>query len=251
MEKAHLELDHVTVSFDGFKALNDLSFHVSSGGVKVLIGPNGSGKSTLLDAVIGKVHPSAGRILYKGNDITKVPAHKIAHMGIRRKFQAPGVLSNLSVYENLVVAVRESKGVFASMRWGLKTAERDRIEEVLEMIQLSERRDVLAAHLSHGEKQWLEIGMVISSAPELLLLDEPTAGMTQQESTMTANLIRRLGSMHTVLVIDHDMSFVEQLDCSVSVLHMGKLLKEGSMEAIRCDPAVVSVYLGRAAVVHA
>ena len=248
MQKPLLELDHVTVSFDGFHALDDLSFRVATGGVKVLIGPNGSGKSTLLDTVIGKVRPASGRVLYNGRDITSVAAHKIAHMGIRRKFQAPGVLPNLSVYDNLVVAVRESKGVFASMRWGLRQRERDRVEEVLDMIALSERREVLGSHLSHGEKQWLEIGMVISSDPELLLLDEPTAGMTHQESAMTAELIQRLGELHTVLVIDHDMAFVELLDASISVLHMGKLLKEGSMEAIRSDPSVVSVYLGQSLV---
>jgi urea transport system ATP-binding protein len=134
------------------------------------------------------------------------------------------------------------------MRWGLRQRERDRVEEVLDMIALSERREVLGSHLSHGEKQWLEIGMVISSDPELLLLDEPTAGMTHQESAMTAELIQRLGELHTVLVIDHDMAFVELLDASISVLHMGKLLKEGSMEAIRSDPSVVSVYLGQSLV---
>ena len=246
MEKPLLVLDHVTVSFDGFKALNDLSFQVMPGGVKVLIGPNGSGKSTLLDTVIGKVRPSSGRVFYDGDDITNVPAHRIAHMGIGRKFQAPGVLPNLTVYDNLLIAVRRNKGVFASLRWTLTSDQQHRIEEVLELVSLTDRRDVLAAYLSHGEKQWLEIGMVMSARPNLLLLDEPTAGMTFTESAQTAELIQRLGERHTVLVIDHDMAFVEQLNASISVLHMGKLLKEGTMSTIRNDADVISVYLGRA-----
>lgn len=244
MEKALLELEDITVSFDGFKALNSLSSQIPSGGIKVFIGPNGSGKSTLLDTVIGKVRPESGRVIYNGVDITHMPAHRIAHMGIRCKFQTPGILGKLTVYENLAVAARGHKGVFRNFGRGLNATERERVEEVLDIIDMTDRRDLIAGELSHGEQQWLEIGMVVSSEPDLLLLDEPTAGMTANESWQTAQLIRRLASQHTVLVIDHDMTFVEQLDASISVLHMGQVLKEGNMEAVRNDPEVVSVYLG-------
>ena len=240
-----LELDRVTVSFDGFKALNELSFTLPAGGVKVLIGPNGSGKSTVLDTIIGKVQPVSGKVVFRGKEITNVPEHRIAQMGIRRKFQAPGVLGNLTVQDNLAVAVRKTKGLLGNLRIGLTASEKDRVEEVLEIVGLEEKRSMLASQLSHGEKQWLEIGMVVGSEPELLLLDEPTAGMTTQESAQTATLIKRLADRHTVLVIDHDMAFVEQLDAMISVLYAGRLLTQGDMRQIRNDPEVVSVYLGR------
>ena len=240
-----IALDSVTVSFDGFKALNNLTFSVMPGGVKVIIGPNGSGKSTLLDTIIGKVRPASGKVLYNGQDITGKAEHRIAQMGIRRKFQAPGVLGNLSVYDNLAVAVRKSKSLWGNLRLGLTKAEKARVLEVLQIIGLKEKQQMAAANLSHGEKQWLEIGIVVGSEPELLLLDEPTAGMTAQETRLTAELIKRLAEKHTVLVIDHDMAFVEQLNALISVLHMGRLLREGDMKQIREDPEVISVYLGR------
>jgi urea transport system ATP-binding protein len=241
-----LALERVTVSFNGFRALNELTYHLMPGGLKVLIGPNGSGKSTLLDAVIGRVRPESGRVLYKGVDITAMAEHRIAQMGIRRKFQAPGVLGGLSVEENVAVAVRRAKGLWANLRPGLSAQEKTSMEEVLVMVGLADKRRLPASQLSHGEKQWLEMGMVVGCEPELLLLDEPTSGMTSVETTLTAGLVRRLAERHTVLVIDHDMSFVEQLEAPVSVLHQGKLLREGDMQSIRNDPEVVSVYLGRA-----
>lgn len=240
-----LHLDDVVVDFDGFKAVDHLTFTVMPETVRVLIGPNGAGKSTLLDAVIGKVRPTAGRIVYQGRDITKLPEHKIAQLGIRRKFQAPGVLEGLSVFDNLAVATRKTRRLWGNLRFQLGALEQERIDEVLDLIGLQARRNDAAAALAHGEKQWLEIGMVVAADPDLLLLDEPTAGMTEDETAQTAELIIRLSSDHTILVIEHDMTFVEQLAAPVSVLHMGRLLKEGEMDAIREDPEVIEVYLGR------
>lgn len=240
-----LAVENVTVSFSGFKALDNLNFNVVAGGVKVIIGPNGAGKSTLLDTVIGKVRPTSGRVIYKGTDITGMSEHKIAQMGIRRKFQAPGILPGLSVNDNVAVAVQKSKGLLSNLGSGLRPRERERVDSVLQVTGLTGKRNMLAAHLAHGEKQWLEIGMVVASEPELVMLDEPTAGMTDAETFQTAQLIRQLSEALTVLVIDHDMTFVEQLGGAISVLHMGKLLKEGNIQEIRNDPDVISVYLGR------
>lgn len=240
-----LDIREVTVSFDGFKALDGVDFQVFANTIKMLIGPNGAGKSTLLDTIIGKVRPTSGHVLYRGRDLTRMAEYKIAQQGVCRKFQAPGLLESLSVYDNLAVAVRQAKGWWANLRVRLRDEEEARIAEVLELIQLPHKRDAPAAELAHGEKQWLEIGMVIAGRPELLLLDEPTAGMTHQETAQTAALIRSLAEQHTVLVIDHDMSFVELLGAPVSVLHQGRLLVEGSVEEVRTNPDVVAVYLGR------
>lgn len=246
MTDALLELREVTVDFDGFKALDTLSFSVQPNTIKVLIGPNGAGKSTLCDCVIGKVRASRGAVYYKGRDITHLTEHKITQAGICRKFQAPGVLEHLSVFDNVVVAVRQQRQWFQSLHWHLTRNERQRIEDVLSRISLADKRDMQASHLAHGEKQWLEIGMVIAQDPELLLLDEPTAGMTAQETAKTAALIRDLVAEHTILVIDHDMSFVALLDAPVSILHQGKLLTEGDMAEVRNNEEVINVYLGRA-----
>jgi len=191
------------------------------------------------------VNPASGRIIYRGENITNVAEHKIAQMGIRRKFQAPGILEGLTVLDNLAVAVRENRRLWGNLRSGLRAEERARVDEVLDLIGLQWRRDSMASVLAHGEKQWLEIGMVVVADPDLLLLDEPTAGMTSDETAQTAELILRLSRDHTILVIEHDMAFVEQLAAPVSVLHMGRLLKEGDMKAIREDPEVIEVYLGR------
>lgn len=246
MSEPLLRLEDLTVSFDGFKAIDGLSFQVERGAIRMLIGPNGAGKSTLCDTVIGKVRPAQGRVLYKGQDITRASEHHIVRMGICRKFQTPGVLENLSVADNLAVAVREHKGWWSNLRAGLGRAEAARVEEILGLVGLAHKRQMPAAQLAHGEKQWLEIGMVVAADPELLLLDEPTAGMTAQETARTAELILRLAGRHTVLVIDHDMDFVELLGAPVSVLHMGRLFKEGTLQELRDDPAVVEIYLGRA-----
>lgn len=245
LSESLLEVQDVTVSFDGFKALTDLSFSVSRGSIRMLIGPNGAGKSTLLDTIIGKVRPATGQIRYGGQIISGLPEHKIVQLGICRKFQAPGVLDALSVRDNLRMAVRRDKGWLANFRTRLSRAEEERVSEVLGLTGLAARADFPALQLAHGEKQWLEIGMVVASDPQLLLLDEPTAGMTAQETAQTAALIRGLAGRHTILVIDHDMTFVELLGAPVSVLHQGQLFREGSLEEIRADPDVMEIYLGR------
>ena len=240
-----LEVQDVTVSFDGFKALTDLNFSVARGSIRMLIGPNGAGKSTLLDTIIGKVRPAKGQVRYGGRVISGLPEHEIVRLGVCRKFQAPGVLDALSVRDNLRVAVRRDKGWLANFRSRLGEAEEARVDEVLGLTGLKARADVPALQLAHGEKQWLEIGMVVGSDPQLLLLDEPTAGMTAQETAQTAALIRELAGRHTILVIDHDMTFVELLGAPVSVLHQGRLFREGRLDEIRSDPDVMEIYLGR------
>jgi urea transport system ATP-binding protein len=239
-----LAVDGVTVDFDGFKALNGFSMTLDRGALRVLIGPNGAGKSTLCDTIIGRVRPTKGSVYFKGEDITHLPEHQIVQRGICRKFQAPGILSSLTVLDNLLIAARSDRRWWRSIT-AASPAERTRACEVLEQVGLIERRDMLAGELAHGEKQWLEIGMVVATDADLLLLDEPTAGMGPAETNRTAELIHSLLGRHAVLVIDHDMSFVEQLGGRVTVLHQGQFLKEGSVAQIRQDPDVVAVYLGR------
>ncbi len=240
-----LAVDGVTVDFDGFKALNGFSLTLDRGSLRVLIGPNGAGKSTLCDTIIGRVRATSGHVVFKGEEITHLPEHEIVGRGICRKFQTPGILPNLTVLDNLLIASQRDRRWWRSFGHGSSAQEHERVDEVLETIGLSDRRDVLAAELAHGEKQWLEIGMVVATDADLLLLDEPTAGMGPQETSRTAKLIHRLLGRHAVLVIDHDMSFVEQLDGRVTVMHMGQFLKEGSVAEIRNDADVAAVYLGR------
>jgi urea transport system ATP-binding protein len=246
-----LEVEGVTVSFDGFRAIQNLSLRVARGSLRVLIGPNGAGKSTLLDTIIGKVRPVSGDVRYQGKSILKLSEHRIASLGICRKFQAPGVLDGLSVRENLLVSAKRGKNVWASLKRGAGRAEAQRVSELLALIDLTHKADQLAAGLAHGEKQWLEIGMVVASDPELLLLDEPTAGMTAHETARTAELIRSLAGQHTVLVIDHDMQFVELLNAPITVLHQGQVFREGDLSSLRADPDVMEIYLGRPKEAHA
>lgn len=248
MSTALLEVRDLTVSFDGFKALDGFNLSLQPASVRVLIGPNGAGKSTLCDAIIGRVRATGGRIAFRGRDITRRREHEIVRLGICRKFQTPGVLDGLTVWENLALAARQRRGCWRAIGSGgagLASAERERAEEVLEHMGLRARRGHLAGALAHGQKQWLEMGMVVASDADLLLLDEPAAGMTQEESAQAAALIRRLSSRHSFLVIDHDMTFVDRLEAPVSVMHMGRLLKEGTLDEIRRDPQVAAVYLGR------
>ena len=240
-----LEIDDVTVDYDGFKALNGLKLTIPSGGLTVVIGPNGAGKSTMCDAVIGRVRPSAGRVRLRGQDLGKLTEHAIVAKGICRKFQTPGVLTALSVYDNLLLAAAGDRRWFKAFR--LKPSETDvaRAEETLALVGLEAQRDALAGQLSHGEKQWLEIGMVVATGCELLLLDEPTAGMGAPESSRTAEIIRGLVGRHSVLVIDHDIDFVEQLGGHVVVMHQGAVFREGTLAQVRNDPDVASIYLGR------
>ncbi|MDE3156008.1 MAG: urea ABC transporter ATP-binding protein UrtD [Acidobacteriota bacterium] len=241
-----LQVEHLTVSFDDFKAIDDLSLTLEPQSVRVLIGPNGAGKSTLLDAIIGRVRPSAGRIVLRGTDITRMPAHRIVRAGICRKFQTPGLLDSLTVYENLALADARGRGWRAALRTRPTRDQQVRTEQILQLTGLTAERHRPAGRLAHGQKQWLEIGMVVASDAELLLLDEPAAGMSHGEREQTADLVQRLTTRHSVLVIDHDMAFVERLRAPVSVLHMGRLLKEGTLQEVRQDPQVRAVYLGRA-----
>jgi urea transport system ATP-binding protein len=246
MAEPLLEVENITVSFEGFKALDGVNLKVFPTSVEVVIGSNGAGKSTLMDAVIGRVHPVAGSVRFKGEEITKLPEFEIVRRGICRKFQTPGILPTLTVEENVIVAAKRSRGWISGLRRSISRAEAARVSEILELIALSEKRRMVAAHLAHGAKQWLEIGMVVASDGDLLLLDEPAAGMTHQERAKTADLIKALAQRHAFVVIDHDMDFVEQLNAPVTVLHQGRLLRQGTIEEVRNDPQVQAVYLGRA-----
>jgi len=246
MSAPMLQMDRVTVDFDGFKAINDLSLTIAAGSMTVVIGPNGAGKSTMCDTIIGRVRPTAGRVLFHGEEIQREAEHRIVARGICRKFQTPGVLIGLSVIDNLAIAAMRDRRWWKSFTRTGEEEARAKAEEVLAKVGLADRRDALAGNLSHGEKQWLEIGMVVATDAELLLLDEPTAGMGAVESTQTADIIKTLVGKHAVLVIDHDIDFVSQLDGHVVVLHQGALLREGTLAAIRQDEEVAAIYLGRA-----
>jgi urea transport system ATP-binding protein len=245
METPLLKVENVTVSFDGFKALDNVSLTAVPTSIQVVIGPNGAGKSTLMDTIIGRVRPLSGRVIFKGADMTHLPEYEIVRRGICRKFQTPGILPTLTVEENIAVAAKRRRGWVRSFRRSLSSAEREHVDEVLDIIGLRGKSKMQAGHLAHGAKQWLEIGMVVSSNGELLLLDEPAAGMTHQERGKTAELIKGLARRHSFIVIDHDMDFVEALDAPVSVLHMGRMLRQGTIQEVRDDAQVQAVYLGR------
>lgn len=240
-----LKLENVTVDFDGFKALTNVSLDLSPCALRILIGPNGAGKSTLCDTIIGRVRPTSGKIWFKEDLITSLSEPEIVRRGICRKFQTPGILPSLSVMDNLLVGIRKNRQWWHALTTRVPAAEKERAEEILDLIGLSDRRHALAASLAHGEKQWLEIGMVVGTDSDLLLLDEPTAGMGPHDTQRTAELILSLIDRHAVLVIDHDMSFVEALNGYTTVLHQGQVLKEGSVAEIRADAQVAAVYLGR------
>ncbi len=240
-------LEDVTVDFDGFKALRDLNFIVNYRELRVVIGPNGAGKTTLLDVISGKVKPAAGRVIFgKDQDLLPLREHEITTLGIGRKFQTPSIYSNLSVWENLDLSLRrKSKGVFATLVSKLDRSEIDRIASMLRTIGLEEKAAARAGALSHGEKQWLEVGMVLLQDPTLLLVDEPVAGMTDQETEKTGMLLQSLADKHSIIVIEHDMEFVRQIARTVTVLHEGTVLCEGPVDKVQADPRVVEIYLGR------
>jgi len=241
-----LYLDGVTVSFDGFKALNGLSLVVDKGELRTIIGPNGAGKTTMLDVVTGKSRPDEGRVLFNGDcDLTKLDEAAIANLGIGRKFQQPTVFENLTVLDNLELALKTDRRIFSTLFFRLKDEHTQRIESTLDMVGLTAHRTNLAGTLSHGQKQWLEIGMLLIQDQELLLLDEPVAGMTDQETEETVLLILSIAEDRTVIVVEHDMEFVRSLGARVSVLHEGRVLAEGSIDTIQNNPRVVEVYLGR------
>src|SRR5882724_10407754 len=241
-----LYLNNVTVSFDGFKALNSLSLAVEKGEMRAIIGPNGAGKTTMMDVITGKTRPDAGEVFFEGTiDLTKHDEAEIAGLGIGRKFQKPTVFEFHTISDNLELALKGERGVFASLFHRLSAAEATRIEDILETIRLGHLRDALAGSLSHGQRQWLEIGMLLAQDPKLLLVDEPAAGMTDEETAETAKLLKTIAETHSVIVVEHDMTFVRDLDVKVTVLHEGSVLAEGTLEHVSADPRVVEVYLGR------
>lgn len=240
-----LETENLTVSFDGFKALNQLNFSMDVGELRVVIGPNGAGKTTFLDVITGKVQPTIGRVLFKGRNVKRLSEHQIARLGIGRKFQTPRIYLNLTPRENLELTCNRQKNVFSTLFGHLSAAERNTITGLLETIGLSAKADIPADLLSHGEKQRLEIGMLVAQSPDLLLVDEPVAGLTDEETENIGNLLLALAQSHSILVIEHDMEFVRQIARKVTVLHEGSVLCEGSIEEVQNDPRVIEVYLGQ------
>ena len=245
-----LKVDDLTVAFEGFKALDGLTFMMERGELRVVIGPNGAGKTTLLDVITGKVRPRSGRVYFQPNDhrqldITHYPEQQIANLGIGRKFQTPNVFKSLTVLENLRLSLKYPRGVFASLAAAFRQDGRDRVGEILETIGLQAKAYREAGTLAHGEKQWLELGMLMAQDPELLLVDEPVAGMTPKESERTGELLMAMAKKHTLLVIDHDMTFVRQIAMRVTVLHEGQMLCQGTVGEVQRNPKVIEVYLGQ------
>jgi len=239
-----LALESVGVSFDGFKAVNDLNLYIDYGELRVIIGPNGAGKTTVLDLICGRTRVSEGSIRFKNQEITGCKEQEIVRRGIGRKFQTPTIYEDLTVFENLEISYPRGRTVFGALTFTRDAAVRDRVHEVAEMIFLKDRLNMNADLLSHGQKQWLEIGMLLIQDPDLLMLDEPVAGMSVSERVKTAELLNRIIKDRSVLVIEHDMKFVEDIAHKVTVLHQGQILSEGSMEHVKNDPKVIEVYLG-------
>jgi len=240
-----LYIEDVTVSFDGFKALDALNLYIDDGELRCIIGPNGAGKTTMMDVITGKTRPDHGTVFFGQNlDLTKMTEYEISHAGIGRKFQKPTVFFNHTVFENLELAFHTQKDVWQSLTQSLTGEQRDIIEEDLETIGLKEQKNLRAGLLSHGQKQWLEIGMLLVQDPRLLLIDEPVAGMTHQETEHTAELLKSLAGKHSVVVVEHEMDFIRSIANKVTVLHEGHVLAEGKMEEVQNDPKVIEVYLG-------
>jgi urea transport system ATP-binding protein len=244
---ALLYLDGVSVSFDGYKAIRNLSLYIEPGEMRAIIGPNGAGKTTMMDIVTGKTRPDEGDVLFDGgrHDLTKLDETAIAELGIGRKFQKPTVFESHTVTDNIVLALKGPRGPFASLFGWRNAPPQDKIDAILATTGLSDHRDRLAGEISHGQKQWLEIGMLLAQDPAILLVDEPVAGMTDAETEQTAKLLRDINRSHTVIVVEHDMTFVRALDCKVTCLHEGSVLAEGSIDKVAADDRVIEVYLGR------
>ena len=239
-----LAVEDLTVSFDGFKAIDALTLYVDKNELRVIIGPNGAGKTTLLDLICGKTRASGGSIKFKNTEMSRLPEYQIVRAGIGRKFQTPSIYENLSVFQNLEVSFPRGRGVFGALAFQRDAEVRDAVQSVAAEIGLADQLALEAGLLSHGQKQWLEIGMLLMQDPELLMLDEPIAGMSVRERELTAELLKRICKGRSMIVIEHDMEFVKQIAHKVTVMHQGKILAEGSMEQVQADPKVIDVYLG-------
>jgi urea transport system ATP-binding protein len=244
---ALLYLDGISVSFDGFRALNALSFLIEPGEMRAVIGPNGAGKTTMMDVVTGKTRPNSGDVYFEQGayDLSKLDETEIAALGIGRKFQKPTVFEMHTVDDNLLLALKDDRRVRSTLWWASSPAQTRRIDDVLNIVRLMPYRDRMAGSLSHGQKQWLEIGMLLAQDPKLLLVDEPVAGMTDTETMQTAELLKDINSDRTVIVVEHDMAFVRELGVKVTCLHEGAVLAEGSIDQVSANERVVEVYLGR------
>jgi urea transport system ATP-binding protein len=241
-----LYLDGVSVSFDGYKALRGLSLTLAPGEMRAIIGPNGAGKTTMMDIITGKTRPDEGDVFFEGrHDLTRLDEAEIALLGVGRKFQKPTVFENHTVADNILLALKAPRGVFATLFGHATAAQAEAIDRILTTIRLTDLRQRLAGGLSHGQKQWLEIGMLLAQDPKLLLVDEPVAGMTDAETAATAELLREIAHDHSVVVVEHDMAFVRELGVKVTVLHEGSVLAEGSLDQVSADERVIEVYLGR------
>lgn len=242
-----LEVDSISVSFDGFKAINNLSFVIGESELRAIIGPNGAGKTTFMDIVTGKTRPDAGEVLWgeKNNSLLRKSESDIARMGIGRKFQRPTVFEDQTVEENLMMSLKNDRSPFQVLFYNYVDEDRRQVTTIAEEIGLADAIDRLAGELSHGQKQWLEIGMLLAQEPKLLMVDEPAAGMTGDERKKTVKLLKRLAETKAVIVVEHDMEFVRNLDCRVTVLHEGSVLAEGSLDHVTNNQQVIDVYLGR------
>lgn len=239
-----LAVEGLSVSFDGFKAVNDLSFYIDENEIRVIIGPNGAGKTTVLDLICGKTKATAGSIRFRGKELTKLRENQIVQAGVGRKFQNPSIYEDLTVFENLEISFPRGRTVFGALTFQRDAVVKERVQEIAEMVFLADKLGMSAELLSHGQKQWLEIGMLLIQDPDLLMLDEPVAGMSVSERVKTAELLNTIIKGRSVLVIEHDMKFVEDIAHKVTVLHQGQVLAEGSMDSVKQNPKVVEVYLG-------
>ena len=241
-----LYLDGVCVSFDGYKALRGLSLTLEPGEMRAIIGPNGAGKTTMMDVITGKTRPDEGDVYFGGvHDLTRLDEPSIAELGVGRKFQKPTVFESHTVEDNILLALKAPRSAFATLFGAAPADQGERIDQILATIRLTDHRARMAADLSHGQKQWLEIGMLLAQDPKLLLVDEPVAGMTDAETAQTAELLREIAKDHSVVVVEHDMTFVRDLGVKVTVLHEGAVLAEGPLDVVSADPRVIEVYLGR------
>ncbi len=245
-----LSAEGVNRSFDGFKAINDLNFYLAEGELRTVIGPNGAGKSTFMDLITGRTRPDGGTITFHEDDghdidLTKLREYEVNRLGIARKFQTPSVFNNHTVYENILLSLNRPRGVMSALFYKPTKKDLEEIDVVLELIRLTDRKHDLAGFLSHGQKQWLEIGMLLAQKPRILLVDEPAAGMSDEETERTGELLLSLRGKHSIIVVEHDMEFIRQIATKVTVLHQGHVLKEGSFDEVSSDPTVKKVYLGR------